>query len=478
MTDKTAYLQRLEALRQLLQDLDAPMDSMAERLRLLGILITISDTIRFFQDETRLAQASILLNLDRDIDYALWTDISHWYAFCWMGKDEDLERNYLQQAWNKSSSVLLSDTEGNTIAGFLPSELEHIQYDSSFGRNALNEALRTLSGPYINTSNLVYAVYQALQLLCQSLSDLHNALTAPRSAEEYRRLSQSLYMQYSVVKANSEQYEETKKNHVGSCDYDWLSDQRIRALEDLHNSAFMQCVMKDTTRRGDDKAAVPFSLPDLTPMQNRFFYRALQKLCTFTNDRFDFSTGEENVAHYICLNYASLSPSDQQAFFRFRHLVTLIQSDMDTLPSLPTATNKKPKPTPQKNRNYMTFSANGINSGHITLLYQHLMDIGWIPRSTPADEFQRLFTGKSCVCRITWTGGGKGNLRELFRIMREQQLITIPGNNGLETILEAHFVDEDGNYLTGLNSSKPSKKSLPIINECIRLLQQSFDFDS
>lgn len=333
MANKTAYIQRLEALRQLLQDLDAPMDSMAERLRLLGILITISDTIRFFQDETHLAQASIRLNLDRDIDYALWTDISHWYAFCWMGKDEDLERNYLQQAWNKSSSVLLSDTEGNTIAGFLPSELEHLQYDSSFGRNALNEALRTLSGPYINTSNLVYAIYQALQLLCQSLSDLHNALTAPRSAEEYKRLSQSLYMQYSVVKANSEQYKETKKNHVGSCDYDWLSDQRIRALEDLHDSSFMQCVMKDTTRCRDDKAAVPFSLPDLTPMQNRFFYRALQKLCTFTNDRFDFSTGEENVAHYICLNYASLSPSDQQAFFRFRHLVTLIQSDMDMLPS-------------------------------------------------------------------------------------------------------------------------------------------------
>lgn len=140
--------------------------------------------------------------------------------------------------------------------------------------------------------------------------------------------------------------------------------------------------------------------------------------------------------------------------------------------------NKKTKSTPQINKKHITFSANGINSGHITLLYQHLMDIGWIPRSTPADEFQRLFMGKSCVCRITWTGGGKGNLRELFRIMREQQLITIPGNNGLETILEAHFVDEEGYYLTGLNSSKPSKKSLPIINECIRLLQQSFDFDS
>lgn len=133
---------------------------------------------------------------------------------------------------------------------------------------------------------------------------------------------------------------------------------------------------------------------------------------------------------------------------------------------------------PVVNVNFMTFKTNGITGGHVTLLYQKLMAIGWIPKDTPADDFQHLFSGKSCVCKITWTGGGKGNLRELFHIMREQDLITIPGNNGLETVLESHFVDKNGNYLTGLNSSgNGAKKSLPIINECIRILQQTIDFD-
>lgn len=133
---------------------------------------------------------------------------------------------------------------------------------------------------------------------------------------------------------------------------------------------------------------------------------------------------------------------------------------------------------PIVNTSFMTFQTNGITKGHVTLLYQKLMDVGWIPKHTPADDFQHLFSGKSCVCKVTWTGGGKGNLRELFRIMREQELITIPGNNGLEAVLESHFVDKNGNYLTGLNSSgNGANKSLPIIKECISLLQLSLDID-
>lgn len=156
----------------------------------------------------------------------------------------------------------------------------------------------------------------------------------------------------------------------------------------------------------------------------------------------------------------------------------LVKSNLKSLKQPKSISPKVPKIKPSVNISFFTFSANGINPGHITLLYQHLMDIGWIPKDTPADDFQHLFSGKSCVCKITWTGGGKGNLRKLFHIMREQDLITIPGNNGLETVLESHFVDKNGNYLTGLNSSgNGAKKSLPIINECIRILQQTIDFD-
>lgn len=157
-------------------------------------------------------------------------------------------------------------------------------------------------------------------------------------------------------------------------------------------------------------------------------------------------------------------------------------ADLSNKPQMPPVSKpKQTKPsrsTPQINKKHITFSANGINSGHITLLYQHMMDIGWIPRSTSADEFLRLFSGKSCVCKITWIGGGVGNLKFLFQQFINQELISYPKGYSYETILEAHFVDENGHYLTGLNSSKPSKKSLPIINECIRILQQSFDFDS
>ena len=131
---------------------------------------------------------------------------------------------------------------------------------------------------------------------------------------------------------------------------------------------------------------------------------------------------------------------------------------------------RTPKAAPQVDKNYMTFAMNGINSGHITLLYQHLMDINWIDKSTQPNDFQRLFSAKNCVCKITWTGGGKGNLKFLFQKMLEQKKISIPGNFGLVPILEAHFVDKEGIYLTELNKGKVSKKALPIIKECIDIL--------
>lgn len=138
----------------------------------------------------------------------------------------------------------------------------------------------------------------------------------------------------------------------------------------------------------------------------------------------------------------------------------------------------KPKREVQQDRAYMTFKTTGILPAHLTMLCRKLIQVGWIAKDTQPDEFCNLFTGKTNNAKVTWTGNvGKGNLVSLLNVMVQQGKIAVPENHSATTILEAHFVDKEGKYLTGLNSSKESPKHLPIIKECIDILQLEVDVD-
>lgn len=139
---------------------------------------------------------------------------------------------------------------------------------------------------------------------------------------------------------------------------------------------------------------------------------------------------------------------------------------------------RKPKPTAQPDRNYITFSMSNITEGHLQILRQKLINVGWIANDTQPDTFTKLFSGKTNTTKITWTGiVGKGMLRFLFTKMVEQRFIIVPESHSIDTILENHFIDADGNYLSGLNSSKESIKHLPVVKECLDILQLEVDTD-
>ena len=142
------------------------------------------------------------------------------------------------------------------------------------------------------------------------------------------------------------------------------------------------------------------------------------------------------------------------------------------------ATPRKPKEPVQQDRAYMTFKTTGILPAHLTMLCRKLIQVGWIAKDTQPDDFCNLFRGKTNNAKVTWTGAvGKGNLVFLFNVMVRQGKIAVPENHSATTILEAHFVDTNGKYLTGLNSSKESPKHLPVIKECIDILQLEVDID-
>ena len=128
---------------------------------------------------------------------------------------------------------------------------------------------------------------------------------------------------------------------------------------------------------------------------------------------------------------------------------------------------------PPKPRETMTFGRkSGVTDGHLTLLYQKLAKEEWIDGNEA--DFKALFSGKRDEdCQLTWKGlFGKGTLVELFKRFVGEGLITVADGFTLPAILEGHFKDAHGAWLTGLDKGNGANdKALPIIIECVKLLK-------
>ena len=147
-------------------------------------------------------------------------------------------------------------------------------------------------------------------------------------------------------------------------------------------------------------------------------------------------------------------------------------------------TSKKSKKTTseketEKTRELMTLKRSSkVLEGHLTLLYQKLTKEGWIDGYEA--NFKNLFSNQRDEnCQLKWKGlYGKGTLVELFKQMAGAGLIEVPQGFTLSAILEGHFKDKKGQWLTGLDKGDAANdKAMPVIQECVNLLKISPDAD-
>lgn len=336
MTAKTTYLSRLEALRPKLENLSAPVDSMPERLRLLEIFLLIFEEIRFFRVEVEQAKASVRINLDADINYDFWTNPRNWTPDYWIEQEEEPVSARLSQGWTNAAVVSLSDSARNELAGYFPNVPANIGFTDSIGRESVRSVFAALSGPYTNAGSLHYAICGALHQLCEVLNSLRDTLHMPRKEEEYANLAVLRLLSFNVAKEGGaadvrSSYRLLKEQHADSIDRDWLEDQIITALCDLYHTPFMQAKMKDVTRRGAAGSQIYYALDNVSDADAHRFYCALATFCSFDGRSFSFE-GHDSAIGIFLYKHQNLSLSDQAAFFRFRSLVELIQTDMKDFP--------------------------------------------------------------------------------------------------------------------------------------------------
>jgi len=135
-------------------------------------------------------------------------------------------------------------------------------------------------------------------------------------------------------------------------------------------------------------------------------------------------------------------------------------------------TNRKAK---LRDRELMTFRRkSSVTEGHLTMLHSKLTEEGWIDGIE--GDFKALFSGvRDEDCTLTWLGKyGNGTLVELFRQLVGEGLVIVPKGYSLPYILEGHFKDQEGKWLTRLDKGdRAHDKALPVIQECVDLLKMN-----
>ncbi len=478
---KTQLLTRLELLRdRVVQNLPVddygmpifPSDNLAERIYKYQTIFHIHRVNLNLRSRIEISKNKIVLDQDYDVKYDYWTSPSTWgmpyQNYQYFVKWAPVEDGY-------------DSTDANTITGYLPSAPKEQQFDDSTARQTLRDALTIMTGPYFNETTLEIAIHNALKEMFELLKEYQDLLHGKRTDEQYYNLTKTLLFKYrqgniAEIKSNYDQ----EKELLEELSVEWIEERLMDALTELYHSKFMQKIIVNTPLKTASKTKILYSLQDIDKDHLHRFYKALSTISKFSKGVFDFSQHYCAIGKLICRHQ---NPFHNQEYLSLIHFCTFVEMiNMDLIPLLENQTcrpNLKIKESIHKPDScYMTFRLYGTTTtGHIELLRRKMIEFKWIAPETQPDDFQKLFSGNSCVCKITWTGGGKGNLLELFKLMKEKELITIPGGHGLATVLENHFVDSKGFYLTGLNKGSVSNKILPNIYKLIELMEISPNTD-
>lgn len=200
---------------------------------------------------------------------------------------------------------------------------------------------------------------------------------------------------------------------------------------------------------------------------------------------------KEAAGKYLAKYTTELSQEQKDAFFRY----ILVREKVEEFVKEKTGETKAAKSTPkprgsatqqreekQHGFDYPVFSkGSGVTDQHIAAVYKHLTSRGWVSTQTQEVDFISLFSGKSNPCEIIWTGLDKQGsnkptklgisaLYVLFKSMHDEILIT--SKSKLGPILESHFVDTEGRFVSKVsNANRTSAIANDVIKHILNIMR-------
>lgn len=484
MAEQSVYLNRLNWLRKLIVGKEGSSENdgygqlcsdqkeepsfngeMSERLRLLSILVAVQDTIQFFNEEISKAEASIRLHIDEDIDYLKWCDPNWIIGHDWMGSEEEIVQEQLKNAWKANLDTLLGTNDAINLAAYMPIKIKP-EFDEKGGKESLGNALFLLAGPYYNTSNLNMAIYNAVNMLADTLKRLKSTILKDRGPEVYAQLVCAQWTAYNMVRDGEaveirKKYEADKEGLSEPISYEWLNNRRNKAIEDFKESGFVAAKMKEV---GLDAT------------------NAFNRLCSLKNGDVVFDK-DADVGRFICKQ--RICQQQMNELFAFRKRIELLQEDLKHYPlaqTPPPISTKGKTVTPKKSRHFLptpTFiyrylNADSTASRRLPLLYQYLSKEyhevkSYIDTDTNPNDFYSIFNGETNNNVIIWTGS-KQDLYYFIKRMVERKILDIPQGQSIWNITQNHFSDRRGNIYLDLRSQHKPKNSALAIEQLIDIL--------
>lgn len=191
------------------------------------------------------------------------------------------------------------------------------------------------------------------------------------------------------------------------------------------------------------------------------------------------SDGDRKSASSACQSQAAASDENQQAVSSGGQQEKRLKQEKKR------GQKRADRPREKYHRmDYPVFSKGiGVTDYHIIVMYQHLVNNGWLSAQTSQGEFLRLFSGKSNDCEIIWMGlqqvGRKEPVRVgvsalyfLFKQLSDEKLICSKQKVGV--ILESHFVDKEGHFLQSVsNVMRASAKAQEVIDWVMTIMRYS-----
>lgn len=157
-----------------------------------------------------------------------------------------------------------------------------------------------------------------------------------------------------------------------------------------------------------------------------------------------------------------------------------VVKEKNVLPQVPSCKKKKnqsEKPERRKpdfNPVTATFIKDGaVLNANITLVFQFLVEKKWIANHSNPDAFLALFSGYTSDKSIVWLKA-KGVLRDLFKMLIDENIISCPEGYSYLQIVSSHFTDQEGNFLTDLNSGYTGKKIQTDLSHILVLMKAKY----
>ncbi len=267
-----------------------------------------------------------------------------------------------------------------------------------------------------------------------------------------------------------DEFETWKKRHYAGITREDYQERAEIELGELLKSEFLLPEADLLNKEKLSKAGAELEKMEL-PVKHAAKYALLCDLLKSENGVFSFDDTQA-LERYLELNEENLSRKSIIAFMRFKFTIELIKPLLSGLIEKGSrARVRAMNETAARTRE--VFSLKNSTLPHMQLLWIMLTGLGWV-KDEDEKGFLDLFGGEPSDCVVTWTGKvGVGTLKELFAQMISKNIIQ--ETNNYVSVIESHFKDAGGRYLTNVKGGKPNDRTSAEIERMLPKLKSTYD---